>query len=161
MIDDVDELYVRSEEILQIIREVYAEHEDVVTLPDRQIIVAGAGAPHDCEQVSISFMSMDQGLPQQGPPTNQCESPNNITFLVEIARPTAASQRGRNTASIVPPEESVNEKTRVVLRDVRLLGEIGERIGAASWLPPSTYSIAPGPRSGQMQATTMEINVVL
>lgn len=160
--DNVADVYDMAETVLQTIREVYAENG--TTLPNRQYVIVGATA-HDCEQVTVSFMVLSDGLPNSSngrTSAGACINPTNGTFLIEVVRDLPPVSGGRNGASVVPTAIAITNTARTQMIDARLLSEVAHRMMQDSIFPGAgAYSIAAGAPSGLRQAMQMELNIAV
>lgn len=112
--------------VLDTVVKVYAAAG--VPLPERQIITVGE-AVADCEQVSVSFMSLGKGLPGQvGDTVQRCNSPSTATVHVQVIRcvPVVGPGRGR----VAPTPEQLEASTEVQTRDAWLLMMVAEALEA-------------------------------
>lgn len=91
------------EKVLAEINTTFAEHG--VTLPEKQFFDVGANeAPHDCEQVSVAFQQLYNGVP--GNPDQvptPCNGPRTASYVIEIVRCTPVMERKLRGGPLMPP----------------------------------------------------------
>lgn len=155
-----DDVFETAEQILQTVNTVYAEHE--VELPTRQYIAVGnAGStPHDCTQVTVTLGALGSGLPQ-GQPMPGCTNVTNGVFIVEIVREIATVSGGRSTGKVAPTPEAISTKSKVQMKDARLLAEVAERMGQTTINRNAVYSVTAGAPSGDAQGILLELNIAV
>lgn len=99
-----------------------------IALPEKQFFDVGANeAPHDCEQVSVAFQQMYNGIP--GNPDQvptPCMGPRTASFVIEIVRCTPTMERKLRGGPLVPPSvEDLNASVARQVKDAWLLMDAG------------------------------------
>lgn len=120
-------LYDTASTILAVVRDAYAATADptadppveAVDLPDRQYVVPGITAAYDCEQLTVTVLSVAVGVPGAaiGVPIANCSPMRFATYRLELVRcvPTV-DERGD------PPKATkLEESAQELLRDLSLL----------------------------------------
>lgn len=155
-------IYDFMEMLLTQINATFDEHG--IALPERQFFDTGANeAPHDCEQVTIAFQQMYNGLPgvQDQTPT-ACAGPRTASFVIEVVRCTPVMERQARGGPLTPPSiEKLNASTKAQVIDAWLLTD-------AALLAAESFAIAGGladtlvtPESGGYQAVVLNLAIGL
>ena len=153
----IDDVFEAAQKVLQTVRNISNEvgHE----LPDREYIIAGTTA-HDCEQLTVSFVGLNEGLPDQQTRPN-CVDPKTVVFLIDIVRELPQGTGRSASSPIVPTPEKIMETAYIQLRDSKLLADACDEIIKSNFIPVGTYSIIVGEPGGRRQAVSAELRIPL
>lgn len=145
-----DTLVVRLNGILDVVVQTFAQAG--VSLPERRFVTAGQTA-HDCEQVSVSFVQLNLGVP--GDPGNEavrCDGPRSVLVSVEVVRciPTANARTG--TVSV----DAIDAASEMQLVDAWLLMEAATNLDDWAILA----DVAAGQPGGGFQSMTLNVTLL-
>ena len=131
-----------------------------VELPSKQCFDSyGAGqTPHDCEQVSISFEQMYNGLPgapEQVP--GKCYSPRTGVFVIEVTRCVPTLEKNRAGKLALPSVAKLDEMAKQQSADAWLLMDAGLRAAEAANYLGGLSDVAFTPESGGYQSAVLNL----
>lgn len=155
-------VYDQAEELLARINQVYIDNDE--TLPSRQFISGGRNtdAPHDCEQVVVSFEQVYNGPPgAQVQEPSTCASPRSVVFTVEVVRcqPPATKVDGRSQKMSPPTPSALSAAARVQAIDAWLLLDAGLMYAEDMSYLGGLGDVTVGPESGLYQGVILSLVV--
>jgi hypothetical protein len=155
-VDDKDDIGNTLDRILFSIEATFEQAN--VALPERRYFHAGGDGStvHDCEQLTIAFSQVYQGLPgAQGIEPEKCDAPLSGVFVIELVRcvPDKLYTKGKQTRVPQPADLSMHAKVQGI--DAYLLMQAGLLVGNDAF--GSMVNVVPGLPSGAYQAMTMEL----
>lgn len=162
MSDRTFTIYEQAEELLARINQVYIDADQ--SLPARQYISAGRNtdAPHDCEQVVVSFEQVYNGPPgAQVQEPSTCSSPRSVVFTVEVVRcqPPATRVDGRSQKMAPPTPSALSAASRVQAADMWLLLDGGLMYAEDMLYLGGLADVTVGPESGLYQGVILSLVV--
>lgn len=152
-------VYEAAEALLATVNQIYMDAGE--SLPTRQYISGGRNtdAPHDCEQVVVSFEQLYNGPPgaQVQEPTG-CNSIRSIVFSVEVVRcQPLAKQASRSSQAGPPDPEDLNAAAMVQAIDMWLLVDAGLTFAEGDRGIGGLADANIGPESGGMQGVILNL----
>lgn len=152
----IDDISIIADQVLEQINVIFSEAGHA--LPGRQYITTGSPA-FDCEQLTVSFMNIESGLPDQAPrPGVPCNDPSTGTFLIDLVR-KGPQGTGRPNSSIVPPPDKLSDFGRVQMRDAKLLSDACHSIISTHFISMGSFTITLQTGEGLHQAVTAELRI--
>lgn len=150
------------EMVLAEVNTTFAEHG--VALPEKQFFDVGANeAPHDCEQVSVAFQQLYNGIP--GNPDQvptACNAPRTVSFVVEIVRCTPVMERKLRGGPLMPPTaEDLNASAERQVIDGWLLMDAGLTAAQNFALSGGLADVLVTPETGGYQAVVLNLAIGL
>lgn len=162
LVERMDTIYDFMNVVLNQINTTFTEFG--VALPERQFFDVGANeAPHDCEQVTVAFQQMYNGLPGVPDQTpTACTGPRTASFVIEIVRCTPVMERQARGGPLTPPSiEKLNGMTKVQVRDAWILTDAVQIASDNYTISGSLVDTLVTPESGGYQAVVANLAVGL
>lgn len=130
-----------------------------VPLPSRKYWMLGSEAPEDCEQVVVTFIQGELGIPGDPNGTSyQCSDPKSATITVSVTRNHPIGDAGRP----VNPTKIIDSSKWGAIDASTLLFNLDSIITAPDWGRfPSIASVLVAPPNGGVQTTTLTARIVI
>lgn len=130
-----------------------------VPLPTRRYWMLGADAPEDCEQVVVTFVQGELGIP--GDPNGSsymCSEPKSATITVSVTRDHPIGTSGRP----INPDKIIESSTWGAIDAATLLFNLEDIVTPPDWGRfPNISSVLVSPPNGGVQTTTLTIRMVI
>lgn len=155
-------IYDFMEMVLTQINTTFTEHG--VALPERQFFDTGANeAPHDCEQVTVAFQQMYNGLPGVPDQTpTACMGPRTASFVIEVVRCTPLMERQARGGPLTPPSiDKLNSTTKAQVVDAWLLTDAALTAAESFAVSGGLVDTLVTPETGGYQAVVANLAIGL